>query len=109
MTFQQSESNTEISQLASEIQTRIAALEELFEDSLVNEMEELKKTLKANPSAAALMRDEDIGLLVIALRRTVQADIEEASSEKKAGRKPKQKTTFTKEELDAALREEGLL
>lgn len=98
-----------ISQLASEIQTRIAALEGLFEDSLVGEMEALKVVLKANPSAAALMRDEDIGLLVVALRRIVQADIEEATTEKKTKRQPKQKTTFTKEELDAALAEEGLL
>ncbi len=105
----QPETNQEISQLASEVQTRIAALEGLFEDSLVGEMEALKTVLKANPSAAALMRDEDIGLLVAALRRTVQADIEEATTEKKPGRKPKQKTTFTKEELDAALAEEGLL
>ena len=104
-----SQPKEEISQLASEVQTRIAALEGLFEDSLVGEMEALKVTLKANPSAAALMRDEDIGLLVAALRRTVQADIEEATSEKKSGRKPKQKTSFTKEELDAALAEEGLL
>lgn len=103
------QSKEEISQLASEVQTRIAALEGLFEDSLVGEMEALKVTLKANPSAAALMRDEDIGLLVAALRRTVQADVEEATSEKKSGRKPKQKTVFTKEELDAALAEEGLL
>jgi hypothetical protein len=51
----------EISQLASEIQTRISALESLFEDDLRGEMASLKACLIENPSAAALLKDEDVG------------------------------------------------
>lgn len=99
------ETQEEISQLASEIQTRIKNLENLFEDSLVTEMDSLKETLVANTSAAALLKNEDIGLLVAALRRTVQADIQEAVKEKKPGRKAQVK--LTQAEIDAALAAEG--
>lgn len=99
-------STTEISQLASEISTRIAALESLFDEALDGEMDALKAVLIENPSAAALMKDEDVGLLVANLRRTVSAALVEAS-------KPKEKKTkasvvrLTPEQMQKALEEEG--
>lgn len=97
----------ELSQLASEIQTRILALEALFEDSLKNEMSSLKATLVENPSAAALLKDEDVGMLVKALMRTVGAAVAEAIAGKT--KKPKaSKEKLTAAEIDAALAAEGL-
>lgn len=101
------QSPEEISQLASEIQARIANLESLFEESLEGEMDALKLVLRDNPSAAALMLDEDVGLLVKNLMRTVQAAVVEANSAKE--KKPRAaKKQLSKEEIDAALAAEGL-
>jgi hypothetical protein len=83
------EVSPQISQLASEISARIAALSSLFDESLEGEMDALKICLVENPSAAALMKDEDVGLLVRNLRRTVDAAILEAN-------KPKEKKAATK-------------
>lgn len=94
-----------LSQLAAEIQTRITNLSALFEENLEGEMDSLKLCLIENPSAAALLKDEDVGLLVAALRRTVSAAVMEAVAEKK---KPKtEKKKFTAEELQKVLDEEG--
>ena len=98
----------EISQLASEIQTRIASLESLFEDNLKGEMDALKLTLRENPSAAALMLDEDVGLLVKNLMRITNVAIQEANESKAKGKPKKEKVQLTKEQIDAALAEEGL-
>ena len=76
-------------QLASEISARIKNLESLFEDPLRYEMDELKKALQENPSAASLLLDEDIGLLVRNLRRLVSVAVAEANA-------PKEKKASTK-------------
>lgn len=97
----------EISQLAAEIRTRIENLESLFEDSLVGEMDALKATLVENPSAAALLKDEDIGLLVKNLMRTVTTAVQEAITSKT--KKPaKSKEKLSPEQIAAALAAEGL-
>lgn len=95
----------EASQLASEIQARIAALESLFDEPLKEEMNELKRVLLSNPSAASLLKDEDVGLLVKALRRTVSVAIAEASAAKE--KKPASRKTkpLTKDQLKQALLE----
>lgn len=98
----------EISQLASEIQTRIANLENLFEDDLKGEMDALKIVLRENPSAAALMMDEDVGLLVKNLMRITNTAIQEANESKAKGKPKKEKVQLTKEQIDAALAAEGL-
>lgn len=97
----------EISQLASEIQTRIAALEGLFEDDLRGEMASLKTCLIENPSAAALLKDEDVGLLVKNLMRTVSQAVAEAVAGKTKAPKAA-KTKLSKEEIEAALAADGL-
>jgi hypothetical protein len=95
-------------QVAAEVSSRISALSDLFEESLTGEMDALKAVLIENPSAAALLKDEDIGLLVQNLRRTVNAAIAEANETKASGKKkaPKQQQ-FTQAEIDAALAAEG--
>lgn len=98
----------EISQLASEIQTRIANLESLFEDDLKGEMDALKIVLRENPSAAALMLDEDVGLLVKNLMRITNVAIQEANESKAKGKPKKSKEQFTPEQIAAALAAEGL-
>jgi hypothetical protein len=93
-----------------EIQARIQDLSNLFEEALTNEMDALKECLLQNPSAAALLKDEDVGLLVQNLRRTVATAQTEAAEAKASGRKPKAaaKKQFTAEELAAALAADGL-
>ena len=98
----------EVSQLASEIQTRISALESLFEDDLKGEMDALKIALRENPSAAALMMDEDVGALVKNLMRITNTAIQEANESKAKGKPKKEKVQLTKEQIDAALAAEGL-
>ena len=102
-----SKSPEEISQLASEIQTRISSLESMFEDNLRGEMASLKTCLIENPSAAALLKDEDVGLLVKNLMRTVSQAVAEAVAGKAKAPK-KEKTKLTKEEIEAALAADGL-
>lgn len=103
---QQTVEATETSQLVAEIKARIAALDALFEESLQGEMDSLKVCLIANPSAAALLMDEDVGTLVANLRRTVSVALQEATDNKK----PRGKTAakkLTKEEIEAAFEAEG--
>lgn len=103
-----SETNSEageVSQLASEIQARILALESLFDEPLKAEMNELKRVLLANPSAASLLKDEDVGLLVRNLRRTVSSAIAEASAAKEKKPSTRKTKPLTKDELKQALLE----
>lgn len=71
-------------EVASEISQRISLLNALSEADLANEMRELKTALKENPSACALMMDEDIGLLVEALRKLTHKAIVATTTTKKA-------------------------
>lgn len=93
-------------QLAAEVSSRIAALESLFEESLTGEMDALKAVLIENPSAAALLKDEDVGLLVQNLRRTVSTAIAEANAAKTKPKKPA-KQQLTQAEIEAAMEAEG--
>lgn len=97
--------SNETSQFASEISARIANLESLFEQPLRAEMDDLKRCLVENPSAAALMKDEDVGRLVANLRRTVDAAILEANKPKEKKTAAKKTKQLTKEEMQAALDE----
>lgn len=94
-------------EVASEISQRISLLNALSEADLANEMRELKIALKENPSACALMMDEDIGLLVEALRKLTHKAITAASTSKKVGTaaKPAVKK-LSAAELAAALDDE---
>jgi hypothetical protein len=82
--------STDINQIHSEIATRIRLLNEMSEASLRDEMRELKTALKENPSACALLMDEDIGLLVSNLRRLTKKEITEADSKPKRTAKAKE-------------------
>lgn len=97
-----------MTQEVAEIQARILNLDSLFESSLQMEMDALKETLLKNPNAAGLLKDEDIGLLVKNLNRLVATDIQEANDSKRKPKEKKATTRLTKEEIDAALAEEGL-
>lgn len=102
------ETSSEISQIASEVSARIANLEKLFEDDLKNEMADLKRTLVENPSAAALMKSEDVGILVRNLRRTVDAAVlaaNTAKEKKTSAKKAANKVPLTKEVMQQALDE----
>lgn len=89
-----------------EIQARIKSLETAIGEDLKNEMLSLKQALMDNPSACALLLDEDIGKMVSALRNmTGQAVASAAASKttrttKAASAKPKK---MTAEELARAL------
>lgn len=95
----------EISQLAAEISQRIANLESLFEENLDGEMDSLKACLRENPSAAALLLDEDVGLLVKNLKRTASVAATEAAQAKASGKKKPaaSKVKLTPEQIQAAL------
>ena len=97
--------SNEVSQLAAEIQSRIANLEALFEENLDGEMDSLKACLIENPSAAALLLDEDVGLLVKNLRRTVSVAATSAAEAKSKGTKKTAatKVKLTPEQIQAAL------
>lgn len=89
-----------------DISTRIHELAELSEDDLKNAMSNLKKSLMENPAACTLMMDEDIGLMVIALRRITHVTITEAKEAKpKAGKPKASKVALTAEQLEAAFDE----
>lgn len=98
-----SESNE---QLASEISQRISQLETLIGEDLKNEMDALKKAILENPSASALLKDEDVGMLVSSLRRIVGIAIaSQAAKEKKpkAEKDPVVKKKLSQAELADAL------
>lgn len=92
-------------EVASEISQRISLLNALSEADLANEMRELKTALKENPNASALMMDEDIGLLVEALRKLTHKAIV-ATTTKKAGTAKPAVKKLSAAELAAALDDE---
>lgn len=87
-----------------DIVTKINDLKSLMEDDLKEGMSALKAAIKKNPSAADLLLDEELGLMVVALRRMRGITIAEATKEKKPGaKKPKAKeVALSAEELEAA-------
>lgn len=87
-----------------DIVTKINDLKSLMEDDLKEGMSALKAAIKKNPSAADLLLDEELGLMVVALRRMRGITIAEATKEKKPGaKKPKAKeVAMSAEELEAA-------
>lgn len=86
-----------------DIVTKINDLKSLMEDDLKEGMSALKAAIKKNPSAADLLLDEELGLMVVALRRMRGITIAEATKETKPGRKPKAKeVALSAEELEAA-------
>lgn len=100
-----SEEVPEVSQAYLDIKTKIDELSELSDEPLQGAMKELKKALMQNPSAVSLMLDEDIGKMVIALRKMTGVAMAEASKpkEKKA---PKAKNVMlTAEQLASAFDE----
>ena len=86
------------SQAATDILERIHELESIAQENLKSAMDELKQALMANPDAVAIMMDEDIGMMVEALRKTVGESIAEASKPKA---EKKAKKMMTVEELEA--------
>lgn len=95
--------NPDEAQSFADIVSKIRELHNLMEDDLKEGMSALKVALKKNPAASDLLLDEEIGLMVVALRRIRGVAVSEASKEKKPGRKPKAKDVqLTAEELNAA-------
>lgn len=92
--------STENQQMASEMAQRIAQLADFDGDSLKYEMAALKKALLENPSAAALLHDEDIGKAVQALRRMTGTAIANATVKKTSSTKTKK---LSMEELEKQL------
>lgn len=90
----------EVSQAAADLIPRIRELDTLAGEQLADEMLLLKKGLLENPDAVALMFPEDIGLMVIALRKITGQSIAEATKEKVKG-KPKSKALTQQEMADA--------
>ena len=89
-----------------DIVTKINDLKSLMEDDLKEGMSALKAAIKKNPSAADLLLDEELGLMVVALRRIRGITVTEATKETKPGRKPKAKeVALSADELEAAWKE----
>lgn len=88
----------EINQVASEIKARIKALEDLCEGELNNEMAQLKRSLLDNPSACLLLQDEDIGIMVDAIRKQLGMAIVSATTSK-----PTRAKAATKQTAQSAL------
>ena len=74
---------------ASEISQRIHQLESLSIEDLKSEMASLKKAILENPQACMLLLDEDIGQMVISIRKITGLAIQTAASKKKEPRAPK--------------------
>lgn len=85
------EVSLEVRQAYSDIKDRLNMLMEMSDSELEAGMKHLKKALKENPAAVALMEDSDIGKMVVALRKMNSEAMVEAAKEKKAGRKPSAK------------------
>lgn len=90
----------EDAQAYADIKDRIDKLTELAGEPLENAMSDLKKALLKNPNATNLMQDQDIGQLVIALRKITGEAIAEAA---KDGRKTKVKAKQNIDLTDAAV------
>jgi hypothetical protein len=96
------QTDSEIKQMASEIQQKIAMLTEFSGENLKGEMQSLKKALNENPAACSLLLDEDIGMAVAALRRMVGIAVTAANAPKEKKEK-KGSTRLTAAELAAQL------
>lgn len=95
--------NNEDPKDVSDLSQRIEALKDLAGEDLAGAMKDLQTALIQNPSAVALMLPEDIGEMVIALRRLTGLAIAMASEKKtKSGAKKK---NLTEEEMNAAFDE----
>jgi hypothetical protein len=95
--------NPEDAQAYVDVKNKIEALTALLGDDLKTAMQDLQAALKKNAAACELMLDEDLGKMVIALRRMKNEDVVSATKPKKAGAKPKAKdVALTAEELEAA-------
>lgn len=81
---------TEVRQAYAEIASKIDELASFSTEELSGAMSSLKKALMQNPAACELMLDEDIGKMVVALRRVTNTTIAEAKAGKTpAAKKPK--------------------
>lgn len=81
----------ENNQKASELSKRIEALDALNGESLKGEMAALKVAILENPAASALLLDEDVGLLVKALRKMTGVALTNAAAGKEKVKKPSTK------------------
>lgn len=95
--------NTEMEQIASELQGRISLLCNFSGESLKGEMGSLKKALLENPAACSLLLEEDIGRAVAALRRMVGAAVTTAVAAKEKKPAKVKSKALTPEELKAQL------
>lgn len=77
-------------QAYADIKAKVDSLTTLEGEGLENAMSDLKKALMKNPNAVNLMQDQDIGQMVIALRKITGEAIAEAA---KDGRKTKVKAS----------------
>jgi len=84
-------SNPENNQKASELSLRIQALDALNGESLKGEMSALKVAILENPAASALLLDEDVGLLVKALRKMTGVALTNAAAGKATTKSTKAK------------------
>jgi hypothetical protein len=87
---------------AEDIVPRIRQLNSLTEADLPNEMKLLRDALMANPAAVSLMMPEDVGLLVIALRKITQEAVI-ASASTPSGKSKKVKAVVVTPEMIAAV------
>ncbi len=96
----------EIQQKYADIKNKILDLEDKMGDDLKSAMTALKKSLHDNAEACAHMLDEDIGQMVVALRRMTMQDVIE-SKEGSGKKKPKATTMrdLTAEQLMAGIEE----
>ena len=95
-----------VQQKYADIKLKIEELEEKMGDDLKVAMTSLKKALHENSDACAHMLDQDIGKMVVALRRMTMQDVIEVK-EGKGTKKPKASTMkdLTAEQLMAGLEE----
>lgn len=98
--------NVETQQAASEISQRIAQLESLSTENLKGEMQQLKKAIMENPAACLLLKEEDIGQLVISLRKITGVAIQQAQTKTRKASEPKAGKKLSAAELAAALEDE---
>lgn len=97
-------SEIEESATTAEIKERIERLTTLEDFDLKQAMDGLKALILANPSACSLLLPEDVGDMVVALRRmTGNAKAEIMAAPKRGGRKASTTTTLAPEALDALL------
>lgn len=92
-------------EIASELSTRISQLCDMEDVDLKTEMQSLKAAILENPQATSLLLDEDVGLLVAALRKITGVAITQASTSKPRAKKEKAKP-MSADELAKALEDD---